>query len=365
MKRILGRWYVIAGLVIVLPMGFLAMRLLRAEPSNSPRPTDISKATRIARAPDGSQDERVAAPPMGSVTGSGVVEPRDRQTNVGGSVAGRIAKVLVVEGQKVRVGDELLEFDSAIEQAALAAATAENAAAQQQLLRVVRGSRAQDIQAVIADANAARARAQLSENVAERKRRLAAVGGVSPQEIDTAIRNAQADESTALAAEARAHAVLAGSRQEDELLAHAQADAAAARRDQAQATLDRLLVRAPIAGEVLQVLVRAGEYYRPDSDPLIVIGDTSELRVRMDVDERDVGRVKLGDAVIVRANAFPGVDYKGKVVEIGRRMGRKNVRTDEPTERNDTKILEVLVSLDGARGLFIGQRVTCYILEDG
>jgi HlyD family secretion protein len=86
-----------------------------------------------------------------------------------------------------------------------------------------------------------------------------------------------------------------------------------------------------------------------------------DVEARMDVDEWDVGRVKLGHAVVVRANAFPGVDFVGKAVELGRRMGRKNVRTDDPTERNDTKILEVLVTLDTPGSLIVGQRVTCYI----
>jgi multidrug resistance efflux pump len=197
--------------------------------------------------------------------------------------------------------------------------------------------------------------------VAERSKRLAASGALAGQELERAVKQARADESTARAAEARAHTVLSGSRREDVQIAHAQSDAAEARRDQAQAALDRLVVRAPLAGEILQVLVRAGEYHQPGTGPLVVMGDTSELRVRMDVDERDVARVRLRDAVIVRANAFPGVDFPGKVVVLGRRMGRKNVRTDDPTERNDTKILEVLVTLDAPQGLVVGQRVTCFI----
>ena len=42
-------------------------------------------------------------------------------------------------------------------------------------------------------------------------------------------------------------------------------------------------------------------------------------------------------------------------------MGRKNVRTDDPTERMDTKILETVVQLDDAQGLVPGLRVTGYI----
>ena len=45
-------------------------------------------------------------------------------------------------------------------------------------------------------------------------------------------------------------------------------------------------------------------------------------------------------------------------------MGRKNVRTDDPAERNDTKILEVVLALDAAEGLIVGQRVTCYLGDD-
>jgi HlyD family secretion protein len=49
------------------------------------------------------------------------------------------------------------------------------------------------------------------------------------------------------------------------------------------------------------------------------------------------------------------------VAEIGRRMGRKNVRTDDPTERLDTKILEVVIDLDDTTKLVPGLRLTSYI----
>jgi HlyD family secretion protein len=55
------------------------------------------------------------------------------------------------------------------------------------------------------------------------------------------------------------------------------------------------------------------------------------------------------------------VKFTGKVSEIGRRMGRKNVRTDDPTERLDTKILEVVIDLDEVGRLVPGLRVSAYI----
>jgi HlyD family secretion protein len=91
------------------------------------------------------------------------------------------------------------------------------------------------------------------------------------------------------------------------------------------------------------------------------MGDTSKLRVRMDVDERDIGKVRPGGAVVIRVNAYAGVDFAGTIAELGRRMGRKNVRSDDPAERNDTKILEVLIDLQRTDGLVVGQRVTAYV----
>jgi HlyD family secretion protein len=361
MKNWRARWQWIAGSVVLAVMGVSAFRLVRAFPATTPRAEDVAKGTRTAAPLGGASDEQATKAPPGTVSGSGVVEPRDRQTNVSAPVAGRIAAVAAREGQRVNAGDVLVELEGSVERAALAAATADFAAAHAQLLRVVRGNRAEETQAAVAEADAASARAEQSKGEADRLSALLARGSVAAAEAERAVLGAQAARSAAAAAAARAHALLSGSRREDVQLAHAQADAAEARRDQAQAALDRLLVRAPTAGDVLQVLVRAGEYSQPGAGPLVVIGDLSELRVRMDVDERDVGRVAIGNAVTVRANAFPGADFSGKVVELGRRMGRKNVRTDDPTERNDTKILEVLIKLDNRDRLIVGQRVTCYV----
>ena len=172
---------------------------------------------------------------------------------------------------------------------------------------------------------------------------------------------------TFAAADARRLSGVNGGRREDVLVAQAQVRAAIARREQARTALDRLTVRAPIAGTVLQVKYRAGEYYNPaaangaSADPLVILGDTRTLRTRIDVDERDVARVKLGATGYVSLSAFADRRFAGKVVEIGRRMGRKNVRTDDPVERLDVKILEVVMQLDRPDGLVPGIRVTGYI----
>ena len=50
--------------------------------------------------------------------------------------------------------------------------------------------------------------------------------------------------------------------------------------------------------------------------------------------------------------------------EIGQELGRKNVRTDEPAERVDSKILETLIQLDSGADLPIGLRVNAFIVSN-
>jgi HlyD family secretion protein len=81
--------------------------------------------------------------------------------------------------------------------------------------------------------------------------------------------------------------------------------------------LEQLTIRAPVASTVLQVNAAAGELASPSAQQaLVLLGDLSGLRVRAEVDERDVGKIKLGGAVAVRSEAFRGRELAGKVTSI-------------------------------------------------
>lgn len=361
MKR--PRWYSILFALLVVGMTVQSVRLLRADAPTTPRAIDIAKAARTIAAGSAGDEREGGAPASAVAAGNGVVEPATPEVRVGAPVGGAIAKVLVVEGQRVAADTPLVELDRRVEAAALAAAEANVLGARAELEQSIRGTRAEDIRAARAEADGARARAALARDVLGRVTKAAAAGALTGDELARTQREAEAAEATARGAIAREEAAVAGSRREEIQIARARLAAAEAQRDQAAAAHARLLVIAPAAGEILQVRYRAGELYRPEGDPLVVLGDTSSLRVRLDLDERDVGKVARGTPAVVRANAFPA-ELRGKVVEIGRRMGRKNVRSDDPVERNDTKILEVVIALDaGPTPLVIGQRVTGFILK--
>src|SRR6266496_837563 len=156
-------------------------------------------------------------------------------------------------------------------------------------------------------------------------------------------------------------------REEDVALAQADLRLATTQLADAQAKYDKTLIKSPIDGLVLRKHHRAGESVSNSStvpDPILTVGDTSVLRVRVDIDETDVDRVRVGQKAYVTADAFGDQKFWGRVVRIGNQLGPKNVRTDEPTEKVDKKILEPLIELDGHSQLPDGLRVDTYLLTD-
>jgi multidrug resistance efflux pump len=174
-------------------------------------------------------------------------------------------------------------------------------------------------------------------------------------------RRAEAENAAARAAVERAQGASAGSRQEDILVAQARVKAATASLEEARGALARTQVVAPRAGRVLRLKLHVGEYHNPSADPLLILADVGRVRVRMDVDERDIARVKMGAAGWITAPAFGAQKFPGKVVDISRHMGRRSVRVDDPRDRVDVKVLETLLELDGTPPLVTGMRVSSFV----
>ena len=341
-------------------MGLTILRTALAEPPTTPRPADVENAARIVESETG-EDLRLQRPEGRWIGGLGIIEPATPERQLGPATPGRIAMVAVREGTFVEAGTVLVELESVAEQAALAAAEAEVRSAEYELERVQGAARTEDLAALQRDADAARVRAATSKATYDRLAATVSAGGVTTDELERAQRQAEQDQLAAEAAASRKRSA-ERNRPLDARLARARLDAAVARRDQAQAAVQLRQVVAPIDGEVLEVLSEVGEYVTPGGvEPVVVLGDTRTLKARIDVDERDVDAIREGGRAIVTVDALPGRQFEGQVIAIANRMGRKNVRSDEPTERIDTKILEVVVELGEQDALIVGQRVMGYL----
>lgn len=129
----------------------------------------------------------------------------------------------------------------------------------------------------------------------------------------------------------------------------------------AEVGLEKLKIRAPIAGTALQVNARLGELASPSSpDPLVVLGDLSALRVRAELDERDIGEVKIGQPVVVRADAFPGRDFHGKVASIAPIVQAGRINSPNSRNLTDFDVTQVQIDLTDPGPLLVGMKVDVY-----
>jgi len=351
--------------------------------------TGEQEGVRAAR-PEASDDKRwqTVAP--------GRVEPASGTIKVAAPVMGVIAQVIVKVNDKVFAGEPLVRLVDAEARARLAAAEAQVAFRLQArneesapvpaapAVRAAPAARAarpapQRGEAVVADVDKAAPRRRAEDAVADADKAV--------MEAQTALDRAAVERRAGAASDAAleaARAALARAQdrqrqQKAELrrieaapgtplpnFVDGQVNVARAEAAAAAAAIERLTIRAPISGTVLQVNAKPGELAAPtNAQPLLIIGDISALRVRAELDERDVGEVKLGQSAVIRADAFRGREFAGKVsfiapiVEPGRisARGQRNV--------TDVDVIEVLVDVAQPDPLAVGMKVDVYFQPDG
>ena len=299
------------------------------------------------------------------VTAPGRVEPVSEELRIGAELNGKLAAVLAEEGDRVRRGQVIARLENADFAARVSHAEAVVAQRQAALDRLVNGSRIEEQRE--AEAAVQEARAVLDNAAADvmRRRELFRTGDIARVDLDRYERELTVAQARYDAASERRALVDRPTRHED--LAGARADLAAARASlaEARALLAKTVIRSPIDGIVLRKHLKTGESVSDQGqDTILRLGDDSALRVRVDVDEADVARVREGQSAYITAEAYGARRFTGRVVRVGQLMGRKNIRTDEPTERVDTKVLETLVQLDAGQRLPAGLRVDVMIAEN-
>ena len=200
-----------------------------------------------------------------SVSAAGKVDfVPSRVARVGPPIAGRVGTIPVVVGQKVGRGTVLVTLES------------------------VEVGRARG------DFLAAKTRVEQTKAEVERENRLLAGGATSERAVLVAQTEQAQAQAQLRAAEDRLSTLGLG----------------------ASANGQSVSLVAPIAGTVLQVNARMGQPVGP-TDTLVVVGETEQVWLGVDVYERDVGKVHVGDEVRVSSIAFPGRVFEGKVDQLG------------------------------------------------
>jgi multidrug efflux pump subunit AcrA (membrane-fusion protein) len=264
-----------------------------------------------------------------TVSGAGVVEPSSELIEIGAQRPGLVTNVAVAPGERVTRGQLLFSIDARDASSRLGEAQASVGLARSRVDQ--------------ARVDLAAAQRQYSLYASVRDPRAVA----EQQVID---RRSARDQAAARLGVARAE------------LRQAEVQASSARTEVGLSE-----VRAPRTATVLQVNTRPGQYATAgpgpgNQDPLMVLGETSPLHVRVDIDENEIDRAALGSPSIVSPRGNARRRVRAAFVRAEPLVRPKRSLTNSSTERVDVRVLQLIYALPGdAQGFFVGQQVDAYI----
>jgi len=293
----------------------------------------------------------------------GRVEPRSGEIRIMAPVIGRIGEVLVKVNDKVFAGEALIRLDDEETRARLPAAEAQvdlrRRARNDQRGRAGSRRQAEDTVAEgergVVDARAALDRAAAARRAetgsdadveAARVRLIRAQDRLKQQKTD--LRRLETEFGAPLPTQNEGQLNIARA----ELLG-------------AEAAVEKLTIRAPLGGTILQINAKAGELATPSTaQPLLLLGDVSAMRVRAELDERDFGQIKVGQQALVRAAAFREREFAGKVLSIAPIVQSSRIGSRDQRNLTDVNVAEVMVELAEPGPLAAGMKVDVYFRRD-
>jgi HlyD family secretion protein len=295
----------------------------------------------------------------------GLVEPRSGEIKMFAPVVGRISEVPVAVNDKVLAGEPLVRLDDEEARARVAAQRAEVGMREKERDEKSAGKAANRRRAEdgVADAEEALDDARAAFDNAAISKRAGKGSGATVSNARAAWTSAQ--ENLLRQREELQHVE---NESETPLPTQLEGQLEVARSDlrASIAELQKLIVRAPIASTVLQINAKIGELAAPASaQPLILLGDLSKLRVRAELDEQDVGKIKQDDKAVVRASAFPGREFSGTVATIAPIVVAGRISPPGSRNLTDVSVTEVVVDLDDAGPLLPGMKVDVYFQRGG
>lgn len=301
-----------------------------------------------------------------TIAGAGLIEARTENIRVAAVVPGVVAEVWAHVGQQVAKGAPLFRLDDRQRVAELAVQRARLEQAQAEVVRLEQSPRKEDLPPSAARVERAAAELQARKDDLARTEQLIAQKVATQQDLiqrQQAFLVARAEHEQTEAEHAR---LLAGAWEEDVRVARTNVKLAEAAVVQAEIEIDRLRVTAPVDGTILKVDVRPGEYVgTPPGQPLIVMGETQTLHVRVDIDEQDLPRFRAGlpGRGFVRGDAQTALPMT--FVRVEPYVEPKKSLTNAGTERVDTRVLQVIYALNPTPpGVFVGQQIDVFLDAD-
>jgi len=256
-----------------------------------------------------------AIPFTSYVAGIGIIEANTTEIPIGSPVSGVVTQVYVQSGDELKAGDPLFVLDCRVQQQAVNIARAEVSLAQARLAAV-------DFEL------------QLARELRESR----------------TISRADAER-----------------RELEKVVAGAELNRARAALQAAETERERLTVRAPMDGRVLQLGVHPGQFALEGQapghkQPLVLFGNVEPLHLRVAVDEAEAWRLQEGAKGLAFLHANPSIQFSLSFVRIEPALVAKISLTGRSTERVDSRVLQVLYRFDKSNApVYVGQQMDVYL----
>src|SRR6478672_634651 len=263
-----------------------------------------------------------------------------------------VNKVLVAEGDHVKVGQLLVQLDDAEARSQAARAMAQLRSAEAALSGIKAGGTQEELLTGRADLTKAQAERDEAQRNLQAVQKLRQSGAASPAELEAAQNRLKKADADVQLLQAKVNG-----RYSSPEVARVEASAAEARAAYAAAEdlLQHSNVTAPFAGTVYQMPVKRGSYVN-GGDLLVQVANLEKVRVRAFVDEPEIGRLAMGQQVEVKWDAIPGRTWDGTLTRVPTSVTMVGTRTvgeiTSEIDNADRKLLpnvNVNVSIIAAR----------------
>ena len=317
-----------------------------------------------------------------AVAGTGMIEPVNEAVAVSPNFSGKVSKVFVKEGDFVQTGTPLFALDSQLLQAQLTTLTAQAGmarsrllAAQARIAKLQHQPRSEDIPPLQAKVAGLQASLQKELSTLERLEGVEDSRAVNQNELTRQRLTVQEMEAKVTEARAELDKALAGAWQYDvdeakQGVAEAIASLAAnnAQQHELQVQLAQSMVKAPQAGEVLQVNIRVGETVQlmkasGEGSTAILLGNTKQLQVRVDIDEVLVPEVTPNMPAVAFMKGASQYHFPLQFVRVEPHMIPKKNLTGATAERNDVRVLQLIYTFSPPKtfSVYTGQQLEVYL----
>jgi HlyD family secretion protein len=311
------RTWIAVGVALILILGAWLVLSLRTAPAQ------VVEVRRVAAISGSAAPQGVVLNAAGYIVAAHTIE-------VAAKVVGKVNWIGVEKGDRVQQGQVLVRLEDDEYQAQLQQAKGQLATLQARLDEALNGSRPEEIAQALANLNSAKADMGNAKVSLDRAKNLIGESLASRQSLDDAQARYDGAAAKANALERAYDLVKIGPRREEIDALRGQVEQAKGLVAYAETSLNNTIIRAPVAGTILERAVEKGEFVttsfvgdRGAKGYVVSLADLNDLEVELDISQSDFGKLRSGQRGIVTTDAFPDRKYDGFIKEISPQANRQ------------------------------------------